>query len=531
MGKSKIFSNKYVKYLLLLTVGILIGRLLFHHPSENVTNSGKLTETSRSTIWTCSMHPQIRMSQPGKCPICGMELIPLSQSGTASVDPETIHMTREAVQLANVLTSVVSKQVPVKEIRLYGKVEADERMLQSQVAHIPGRIESLMVNFTGESVTRGQVLGRIYSPELITAQQELIETAKTKEVQPAIYDAAKEKLHQWKLSDDQISQTETSGKIQSTLDIISNTTGTVISRKVNTGDYISQGSVLFEIADLDKVWVMFEAYESDLQFVRKGDIVSFSLQALPGNNFSGRIIFIDPVIDPVTRVAKVRVEAQNRTGKLKPGMFATGVVSSAVEGYANSLIIPRSSVLWTGKRSIVYVKQKNSADPSFKMREIELGPMLGDSYIVQEGLKEGEEIVTQGAFSVDAASQLEGKPSMMNPNSGEGSVGRNQEISRKSQDMKDGPGIQFESLAVSGNCEMCKDRIETVAKSVKGVSSADWDMATKYLRLGYSRSVTSADAVLKVIAEAGHDNVKYRAPDDVYSKLPECCLYRGKINN
>jgi membrane fusion protein, copper/silver efflux system len=171
---------------------------------------------------------------------------------------------------------------------------------------------------------------------------------------------------------------------------------------------------LFDMADLSKVWIMFDAYESDIQFLRNGEKISFTIQAIPGNNYSGEILFIDPVIDPFTRVARVRVEANNEAGKFKPGMFATGIVSSAVEGHKDKLVIPRSSVLWTGKRSVVYVKESSSDEPVFKMREIELGPVLGDSYVVNDGLAEGEEIVTQGTFSVDAAAQLEGKPSMMN---------------------------------------------------------------------------------------------------------------------
>ena len=257
------------------------------------------TEVAQGTIWTCAMHPQIRMEEPGKCPICGMDLIPLAQSGDSSIDPDAIHLTKEAAQLANVLTSVVTKQKPVKEVRLYGKVQADERLLQSQVAHVPGRIEQLYVNFTGESVEKGQILAQIYSPELITAQQELLEAAKTKISQPEIYEAAKEKLRQWKLTDNQIATIENSGKVQKTIDVVSNTNGIVTARRVNNGDYVSQGTVLFEIADLSKVWVMFDAYESDLQFLQKGERISFTLQALPGNNYSGNIVFIDPVIDPV----------------------------------------------------------------------------------------------------------------------------------------------------------------------------------------------------------------------------------------
>jgi Cu(I)/Ag(I) efflux system membrane fusion protein len=412
--KFNIFPNKYVNYSLLLILGIIIGWLFFHPSRKAEKKSDQLTEAVKSTIWTCSMLPQIRMPEPGKCPICGMDLIPLVQSSSASIDPDAIRLTPEAAQLANVLTTVVSRQKTVKEVRLYGKVQADERSLQSQVAHVPGRIERLTVNFTGESVAKGQVLAQIYSPELINAQQELLETAKTKQTQPAIYEAAKEKLRQWKLTDNQITTIEESGSVQNTVDVVSNTDGIVTARRVNTGDYVSQGTVLFDLADLSKVWVMFDAYESDLGFLHKGEKISFTFQALPGDNYSSNIVFVDPVIDPVTRVAKVRVEIGNQSGKLKPEMFATGIVSSTLDGFQNNIIIPRSAVLWTGKRSIVYVRQPGTDEPVFKKREIGLGPMLGESYVITDGLSEGEEIVTSGTFSVDAAAQLEGKPSMMN---------------------------------------------------------------------------------------------------------------------
>lgn len=399
-----------------LIAGIFIGWIFFHSSQNSEEKSSTSLEVAQGTIWSCSMHPQIRMDKPGKCPICGMDLIPLVQNSESSIDPDAIHFTKEAAELANVLTTVVTIQKPVKEVRLYGKVQADERLLQSQVAHVPGRIEQLSVNFTGESVSEGQILAKIYSPELITAQQELLEAVKTKVTQPAIYEAAKERLRQWKLTDKQIESIESSSTTQSTVDVISNTSGIVLSRLVNTGDYVSQGTALFKIADLSKVWVLFDAYESDLQFLNKGDKVSFTLQALPGVDYTGNIVFIDPVIDPVTRVAKVRVETGNQSGRLKPEMFVTGIVSSTLSDYSNNIIIPKSAVLWTGKRSVVYVKQPDSEEPVFKIREIGLGPMLGESYVITDGLSEGEEIVTSGTFSVDAAAQLAGKPSMMNQN-------------------------------------------------------------------------------------------------------------------
>jgi Cu(I)/Ag(I) efflux system membrane fusion protein len=401
-----------------LIIGLFLGWLLFHHSGKSNILTGQITETNKSTIWTCAMHPQIRMKEPGKCPICGMDLIPLTQNGSGSVDPDAILMSKDAIQLANVLTTIVTKTKPVKEVRLYGKVEADETLFQSQTAHVPGRIERLNINFTGETVVKGQILAEIYSPELITAQQELLETVKTKQLQPELYEASKEKLRQWKLTDEQIAKIENSGVIENNFEVLSNTTGTVTARRVNTGDHVSVGTILFDIADLSKVWIMFDAYESDLQFLHTGEKLSFTLQALPGIDFSGNIIFIDPVIDPVTRVAKVRVETGNQSGKLKPEMFATGIVSTTLNEYSDNMVIPKTAVLWTGKRSVVYVKKPGTDEPIFKLREIGLGPMLGESYVITDGLTEGEEIVTSGTFSVDAAAQLEGKPSMMNPRGG-----------------------------------------------------------------------------------------------------------------
>jgi membrane fusion protein, copper/silver efflux system len=503
-----IFSNKYLRYSILLVAGIFLGWLFFHNSGKKETTLPSSTESVKSIIWTCSMHPQIRMSEPGKCPICGMDLIQLAQGNTSSADPDAIHLSREAAQLANVLTSFVGKQVPIKELRLYGKVQADERLIQSQVAHVSGRIEHLNVNYTGEVVNKGQVLAQIYSPELITAQQELLEAAKTKQQQPAVYEAAVEKLKQRKMTDDQIAKIEESGTTWNSVEVVSNTSGIVTSRRVNTGDYVSQGSVLFEISDLSNVWVMFDAYESDLQFISKGEKITFTFQALQGKDFSGTIAFIDPVIDPVTRVAKVRVETSNQSGKLKPEMFATGIVLSTLAEYRDKLVIPKSAVLWTGKRSVVYVKLPGSDEPVFKMREIELGPVLGESYVINNGLSEGEEIVTSGTFSVDAAAQLEGKPSMMNTS------------------VTNDKNTVHATFKVAGLCEMCKDRIEKAAMSVDGVSNAVWDMSKKDLNLDFDNKKTTLAAIHKVIAKAGHDTELFKADDAVYNALPECCLYR-----
>ena len=410
----KVFSNIYVRNGLLVVAGLFLGWLFFHSSNGMKEEQVHSTKAAKKEIWTCAMHPQIRLDHSGKCPICGMDLILLNQNGGEKVDSNAVYFSKEAMQLANVSTSIVSHQKPVKEVRLYGKIQADERLLQNQVAHVSGRIEKLMVNFTGEPVHKGQLLAMIYSPDLITAQQELLEAAKSKLSQPEIYEASKEKLMQWMLTDRQIAQIENSGRVKMNFEVYSNTSGIVTAKRVATGDHVSEGSVLFEVANLSSVWVLFDAYESDLPFLKVGNTIAFTIQAMPGINYSANILFIEPVIDPVNRVAKVRVEVNNTGGKLKPEMFANGIVKANLNEYRDKLVIPRSAVLWTGKRSIVYVKQPKSTEVNFKMREIELGPMLGNSYVVESGLNEGEEIVTDGTFSVDAAAQLAGKPSMMN---------------------------------------------------------------------------------------------------------------------
>jgi Cu(I)/Ag(I) efflux system membrane fusion protein len=420
----KIFSKQYIRYSLFVVIGLFFGWLFFHSSTTAEDKQNHSADEHKTEIWTCSMHPQIRMDKPGKCPICGMDLILLNQNSSVGMDPDAIYFTKEAAQLANVMTSVVSKQQSIKEIRLYGKVQADERLLQSQVAYIPGRIEKLYINFTGESVRKGQTLALIYSPDLITAQQELLETAKTKQAYPEIYEAAKEKLLQWKLSPNQIATIESSKKVKTNVEVYATSSGIITAKQVNVGDYVGQGTVLFEVTDLSRIWVLFDAYESDLHFLKKGNKMEFTIQAIPGSKFNGIISFIDPVIDPVNRVAKVRIEMNNQDGKLKPEMFATGFVKANLDQYQNKMVVPKTAVMWTGKRSIVYVK-KPGDDPIFKIREIELGPLLGNSYVILNGLTEGEEIVTEGAFSVDAAAQLEGKPSMMNPEGGKAVTGHN----------------------------------------------------------------------------------------------------------
>ncbi|HUH48159.1 MAG TPA: efflux RND transporter periplasmic adaptor subunit [Arenibacter sp.] len=528
MDKLKnILENSLIKYGAILLVGLLLGWILFggggpsHHDHENGATAGQVDET----IWTCSMHPQIKMDKPGKCPLCGMDLIPLKSSGGGDepIDDDAIQMSKEAMALANIQTSVVGHRSAIMDVRLYGTIQVDERLQRSQTSHVNGRIENLYVNFTGEAIKQGQLIATLYSPELLTAQQELLEAAKLTDFQPLLLEAAKEKLRHWKLSDEQINKILDSGKPSSRVNIYANTGGVVVSKNVNQGDYITQGTSLFTISDLSKLWVVFDAYEKDLPLLKVGDQLEYSLQGMPGKVYKGKIAFINPIIDVATRTAKVRVEVDNGDRNLKPEMYATAHITAPLEQYNEEMVVPKSAVLWTGKRSIVYVKQPDISTPAFRLREIVLGPLLGENYVVMSGLANGEEIVTHGAFTVDASAQLEGKASMMNNEGAREHGGHHSsamESANKTHDM----------LKVFGNCVMCKNRIEKAAKSVKGTLSANWDVDAKVIHLDFDSEMTSKGAISKAIAQAGHDTELDKATDEVYNDLPGCCLFDREMS-
>ncbi len=412
---NKLLKNKKILLVIILTLvlGGVIGWLVKPSPGQQKNDvSTHQHEESSGESWTCSMHPQIRQAEPGKCPICGMDLIPASSKRTGA-DPMKYEMTPEAVAMANVHTSRTTGISPEGELFLTGKVKADERQLASVSAKFPGRIEKLFVSFTGQVVRKGEKLAAVYSPELATAQKELLEAASTKTTYPELYQAARGKLRLWKLTENQIDALENSETVQDQFDVLSDKSGVVTKRNIAVGDYVGTGSVLFEVVDLSRVWVMIDAYESDLPFVKVGDEVSFTAAGIPGQNFTAKVTYIDPVINPETRAASVRAEAHNRNGELKPEMFINARIRTTLGKGQSSLAIPRTALLWTGKRSIVYVKVPGAEFPTFEMREITIGPRMGEMWLVEAGLEAGEEIVTNGVFAVDAAAQLSGNYNMM----------------------------------------------------------------------------------------------------------------------
>ena len=406
---------------IILIIGLLIGAAIGYITATRISNNShtptsensQIVESREAEIWTCSMHPQIQQPEAGDCPICGMDLILLDKSSSSN-DPLVLEMTEASAKLANIQTTIIGATEKFeKSILLNGKIQVDERRMASQTAHVPGRIEQLFVTFTGERVRKGQKLATIYSPDLVTAQQELLEALKFVDVNANLVEAARKKLRFWKISAKDIEQIETSGKVQETFTIYAETSGVVSERKIALGDYVKKGQVLFEIVNLNKLWVLFDGYEEDLANVHVGDRIEFTTPALPGKIFQTRINYIDPIINPQTRVAALRADISNNAGTLKPEMFVKGEVKASLST-DEKLTLPKSAVLWTGKRSVVYVKLPDMAVPSFKYREIDLGVSLGNSYLVEGGLEVGEEVVTYGNFAIDAAAQLNNQQSMMN---------------------------------------------------------------------------------------------------------------------
>ncbi len=417
-------TKRLVKPAGILLIGLLLGWLFFGGSSSNQQSMDEHVEEVHTNeqgeiVYTCSMHPSVRQSEPGNCPICGMELIPANEKGSergAEVNNYELKMTEAAARLAEVQTTEVVKYVAVKKVRMPGKVAVDERRVSNVTAHFPGRITQLYVDYTGARIQKGERLASIYSPQLLSAQRELLETQKHKESNPALYQSTRRKLELWELPKEEIQKIENSGEVINELDIVSPAEGYVLKRNISEQDHVMEGTVMYEIANLSRVWVTFETYERDLASLAEGDDVTFTVEAYPGETFEAEITYIDPTLDPQSRTATIRAEAPNPNRRLKPQMLAEGVISSEISGGQEQTLIPKSAVLWTGERSVVYVKKPNTDQPIYEFREIELGPRVGDQYVVKSGVDAGEEVVTNGNFKIDSAAQLAGKASMMNRN-------------------------------------------------------------------------------------------------------------------
>ncbi len=494
------------------------------------TPSSEFNESTEQVdeIWTCSMHPQIRLPEPGKCPICSMDLVlaeassttsptqqpkrqpkyacsmfcvpPLPEPGQcpvcgmdmvevdveegtddqAGANPRTLTLSPTARALARVQVAPVERKFVATEIRMVGKIEYDETRLRYITAWVPGRLDRLYVDYTGVPVQNGDHLVYLYSPELQTAQTELLEAIKgaieleasdlksLRGTADRWVEDIRTKFRLWGLTDEQIAEIERRGTPSDHMTIYAPISGIVIHKSAVEGMYVQTGTRIYTIADLSRVWVKLDAYESDLAWVRYGQEVSFETEAYPGEIFTGKISFIDPVLDGATRTVKVRVNVDNADGRLKPEMFVRAVVRAKIAeggrvvnaelagkwispmhpeivkdgpgscdvcgmplvraeslGFVSvesgeaepPLVIPTTAPLLTGKRAVVYTEAPDKPGV-FEGREVTLGPRAGDYYIVRAGLALGDLVVVNGNFRIDSAMQILARPSMMSPDGG-----------------------------------------------------------------------------------------------------------------
>ncbi|QDV05182.1 Cation efflux system protein CusB precursor [Planctomycetes bacterium Poly30] len=544
------------------------------HAGHAHAEAGKVE--SAPALWTCPMHPQIQLPELGPCPICEMDLVPMVAGGDD--DPRVLQMTESAKALAGIRTVAVRRKNVTRPVRMSGKVDFDETAVRTISAWVAGRVERLFVDYTGVRVNEGDHLVSLYSPALLSAQEELIgakarvDSAETEsseflaESTRASYRSAREKLGLWGLTKAQIDVIEASGKASDEITLTSPTTGVVTKKLVEEGAYVSTGTEIYQIADLGQLWLRLDAYEQDLAWLRYGQPVLVEVEALPGETLEGRISFIDPFIDETTRTAKVRVNIDNSGGRLKPGMFIRAVANSRIgakgrvldpylagkwvspmhpeivkdgpgvcdvcgmdlvpaeelglvegveSGTEKPLVIPTSAALVTGRRAVVYVEVPGREDPTYEGREVVLGPRAGDEYLVLEGLEENERVVMQGAFRLDSAMQIRAKPSMMSePGDRRELKGPEVDLFRESLDGLYGAYLDVQAALADDDEAAARTALSLVPEALAAVSAAGLRAGPRTLWVEEQRAID--DAYRKMAATDGIDAL--RVPFEDLSK-------------
>ncbi len=484
-------SAKILVIVVVIVASLIIGYAI-RGPQPADDKSGQISKQVSdgkdqvTQIWTCSMHPQIKLPKPGLCPLCSMPLIPLETQATDAGSLRELTVSENAKRLMEIETVPVERKFVAAPVRMVGKIDYDETRLKYITAWVPGRLDRLYVDYTGVSVNKGDHMVYLYSPELLSAQEELLQSLTVvkelkdsdigimRETAEATVTAVRDKLRLWGLKGEQIAEIEQRGTVSDHVTIYAPIGGIVIHKNAQEGMYVKTGTRIYTIADLSEVWIQLDAYESDLMWLRYGQKVEFTTEAYPGERFVGTIAFIDPILTQTTRTVKVRVNAANPKMRLKPGMFVRAVVRAKIAtggkvmdaalagkwicpmhpdvvqdgagrcdickmplvqteslGYLGvdtdqsqaPLVIPVSAAMVTGTRAIVYVQLPGKDKPTFEGREIVLGPRAGDYYLVRHGLAEGERVVIKGNFKIDAELQIRAKPSMMTPEGGGGGGG------------------------------------------------------------------------------------------------------------
>ncbi|MCP4365985.1 MAG: efflux RND transporter periplasmic adaptor subunit [Planctomycetes bacterium] len=373
----------------------------------------------------CAMHPQVVSEEPGKCPLCGMPFSKRPKAGAMVGEEElpevpVVQLSPRQIRLAGVKTEPVAYRHLVKTIHTVGTITYDERLLAYVTSWIVGRVDKLFVDFTGVAVKKGEPLVWIYSPDLVSAQQEYLLSLETRdkmkgstletmvESANSLVEASRDRLLLWGITEEQIEELSQTGKVQDHMTIYAPESGTVIKKDVLKGQYVKEGSMMYTIADLAHLWMMADIYEYEMGLIKLGQDVEITTAAFPGQTFAGEVTFIEPFLNEVTRSLKVRVDVPNPDLELKPAMFVNATFKIPLgkpdqKGTAEVLSIPRSAVLYTGLRELVYVEMEKGL---FEAREIKTG-YDSEGYVeVLEGLKEDDVVVTRGAFLLDAESQL-----------------------------------------------------------------------------------------------------------------------------
>jgi len=347
--------------------------------------------------YVCPMHPQVRRPESDNCPICGMALV---QEDEADDDAPAagLRLSERNRELLRVQTDAVQRIDTTRMLRLSGITAVDETGVKVVVARAAGRIEALHVFEPGESISKGDALVDLFSPELIAAQREYLQTR-----------ATRDKLRLLGLTDAQLDALADSGEVPDTIGVSSPFDGVVMERSVRAGQNVSNGTALFTLADLSSVWVYLDAYEKDLAWIRPGDSVELEVGGLPGGTFTADVSRVDPAVNPRTRVARVRLTLENPDHTLKPGMFVRARLHADA---GEQLVVPESAPLFTGDRAVVYVQDAEDENV-YAPRVVRIGPRVAEGRIVTEGLEEGDIVVTRGAFRIDSELQIRGQPSMM----------------------------------------------------------------------------------------------------------------------
>lgn len=363
--------------------------------------------------YTCSMHPSVHSDHPGACPICGDQLVLASSLSTAasssvSAIPDSgIVISASQRVLANITTVAARRTTFEKDINGVGVIDYAEPLQAVVSARFKGRIERLYVNYTGEEVHKGQPLFDLYSPDLVSAEQDyLLAWQSARSANNAddkrLLDLSREKLrNHYGLTDEQIANIEKTGTPRYSATFYSPIHGTVTAKQLTEGMYVDEGMQIYQLADLSKVWAYMDVYESDLRFVHDDESANISVEAYPDETFKGKVAFIDPVVNPQTRTVRVRVELPNPHGKLKPQMYAHGAIRISVP---DALVVPTSAVMTTGKRTVVWVEMQPN---TFQPRDVETGARTDSLTQIVGGLSADEKVAASGGYLIDSESQLQ----------------------------------------------------------------------------------------------------------------------------